>query len=85
VAYPVPFKPSSGQTQIKFGNLTDGSTIKVFTIMGELVWQYQNAPGETIHPWDVTNKSGEPVASGVYIYQIKNAFDEKRGKLIIIR
>ena len=35
--------------------------------------------------WDVTNKKGAPVASGVYIYQIKNQFSEKRGKLIIVR
>jgi len=33
----------------------------------------------------VTNLKGEPVASGVYIYQIKNGFSEKRGKLIVIR
>jgi hypothetical protein len=85
IAYPVPFKPSLGQTQIKFTNLADGSTIKVFTIMGALVAQLQNSPGQSTLPWNVTNLDGEPVASGVYIYQIKNSFDEKRGKLIIIR
>ena len=42
---------------------------------------YVNTP----YPWNVTNLNGSPVASGVYIYQIKNSFTEKRGKLIIIR
>ena len=35
--------------------------------------------------WNVTNSDGDNVASGVYIYQIKNSFSEKRGKLIIVR
>ena len=35
--------------------------------------------------WDVKNEDGDRVASGVYIYQIKNSFSEKRGKLVIIR
>ena len=32
-----------------------------------------------------TNTSGQRVASGVYVYQIKNNYSEKRGKLIIVR
>jgi hypothetical protein len=84
-AYPVPFKPSAGQTTIKFDNLAVGSTIKVYTIMGELVAQLENSNNEPILRWPVTNTDGAPVASGVYIYQIKNSFSEKRGKLIIIR
>ena len=85
IAYPVPFKPSAGHTTIKFDNLGDGSTIKVYTIMGELVAQLQNTSGQSKVEWPVTNMHGDPVASGVYIYQIKNSFDEKRGKLIITR
>ena len=36
-AYPVPFKPSNGDSQITFVNLAADSTIKIYTIMGELV------------------------------------------------
>ena len=85
LVYPVPFKPAAGHTSIKFDNLGIGSTIKVYTIMGELVWQGQNSNGETKITWPVTNNDGANVASGVYVYQVKNSFDEKRGKLIIIR
>jgi len=85
MAYPVPFKPSLGHTQIIFTNLAGGSTIKVYTIIGELVAQLQNSAGQSTLPWNVTNLDGAPVASGVYIYQIKNSFSEKRGKLMIIR
>ena len=84
-AYPVPFRPASGHTIITFKNLAANSTIKVFTIMGELVWQGQNDQNQDVIPWNVTNRDGDHVASGVYIYQIKNSYSEKRGKLIIIR
>ncbi len=85
-AYPVPFKPSIGHTVITFKNLAVDSTIKIYTIMGELVDQLQypnDGTGQVV--WNVTNSDGDNVASGVYIYQIKNNFSEKRGKLIIVR
>jgi hypothetical protein len=83
-AYPVPFKASQHQS-IKFTKLGADSTIKIYTIMGELVAQLHNDNNEILLEWPVKNSDGEPVASGVYIYQIKNSLSEKRGKLIIIR
>ena len=84
-AYPVPFKPSAGHTSIKFANLANDSTIKVYTIMGELVQTLTGPDSNGKIDWNVKNSNGDNVASGVYIYQIKNGFSEKRGKLIIIR
>ena len=84
-AFPVPFKPSSGHTLITFTNLATQSTIKVYTIMGELVWQQQSDIQGDAVTWNVKNNNGDNVASGVYIYQIKNGYSEKRGKLIIVR
>ena len=62
-----------------------GSTIKIYTITGELVQLLQTDANADPVQWNVKNKSGDNVASGVYIYQIKNSFSEKRGKLVIIR
>jgi hypothetical protein len=84
-AYPVPFKPSAGHTIITFTHLATQSTIKIFTILGELVWQGESDVNGDDVTWNVTNKDGASVASGVYIYQIKNGYSEKRGKLIIVR
>ncbi len=83
--YPVPFKPSAGHTRITIANLAVDSTFKVYTIMGELVYEAHNSGGEVSLEWDVKNLDGEPVASGVYIFQIKNPYSEKRGKLMVIR
>jgi hypothetical protein len=84
-AYPVPYKPSAGHTVITFKNLALDSTIKIYTIMGELVKQLDNGSTSDKVTWDVKNRDGDNVASGVYIYQIKNAYSEKRGKVVIIR
>lgn len=84
-AYPVPYKPSAGHTVITFKNLAVDSTITIYTIMGELVRQLHNDGDVDTLTWDVKNQDGDRVASGVYIYQIKNGGSEKRGKLMIIR
>ena len=85
-AYPVPYKPSVNPNGITFAGLpTVPSTIKVYTIMGELVRTLTTDGSSATLPWDVKNADGAPVASGVYLYQIKNDTSEKRGKLVIIR
>jgi hypothetical protein len=84
-AYPVPYKPSAGHTVITFVNLAVDSTIKIYTITGERVKELRNTGEVPTVEWDVKNSDGESVASGVYIYQIKNPYSEKRGKLVIIR
>jgi hypothetical protein len=83
-AYPVPFKPASGHTVITFKNLDVGSTIKVFTIMGEKVVELKSS-GVSSTQWDLRNQDGDQVASGVYVYQIKSGDSENRGKLMVIR
>ena len=53
--------------------------------MGALVQTLSGADGNGNIAWNVKNSDGDNVASGVYIYQVKNSFGEKRGKLMIIR
>ena len=83
MASPVPFKPSLGHNSIRFSNLAGDATIKIFTITGELVKEIRTSNAS--YDWEVKNQDGAAVASGVYLYQIKNAESEKRGKLVIIR
>ena len=90
-AYPVPWKPNDGKKEtgnekgITFTNLSTQGVIKIYTISGELIreYDYKSADGEWT--WDVKTSSGEKVFSGVYIYSIKNEKEHKTGKLMIIR
>jgi len=84
-AYPVPFIPSRGDTEITFTNISPLCTIKIYTLNGELVRTIEHTSGATSYSWDVTNDRGDRLGSGVYLYLIKDAKNKKKGKLIIIR
>jgi len=92
-AYPVPWKPNDGkggtgteQDGITFTNLSAEGVIKIYTISGELVREYDYKPADGGKwTWDVETSRGEKVFSGVYIYYIKNEKEQKTGRLIIIR
>jgi len=97
--YPNPFKPHSGlgHENITFGHpsiaskrLTVPSTVRIYTIAGELVRTLEE-PGtdgiaDGIIHWDSKNDEHETVVSGIYIYRISNPQGEERiGKIAIIR
>ena len=79
--YPNPFKPSYGHTQITFDGLTANIKIKIYTVAGRLVDEFET---ETSGSY---NWNPDDAASGVYIYYIedKNGTGSKKGKLAIIR
>jgi len=93
VVYPNPARLGLGHTKITFGHptnpaemLTEQTTIRIYTIAGELVKTIEKTGANGQVPWDITNKSGKRLASGVYIYFITNPRDEKCiGKLAIIK
>jgi hypothetical protein len=94
--YPNPYKPGTGSIYdnsslgegIVFSNLTPNANIKIFNIAGELVAEFNETNGDGKYLWDTRNSKGEKVASGVYIYYIKNPADGKqkaKGRIVIIR
>ena len=71
--------------KIRFVNVPTDCTIRVFTISGDLVWDYTHNGGGNIE-WDATNRGGESVASGVYIFRVEDqGGGHMYGRLIIIR
>jgi len=90
--YPNPLRrelgfPGSEGEQVVFSNLPPESRIRVFTTAGDEVIdlgpEYQQ--GSNIY-WQTRNQSGEPLASGVYIYRVVMPEREDYfGKLVIIR
>lgn len=86
--YPNPYKPHSGlgHSKITFSRLTKRTKIRIFTISGELVYEAdQDTPsGEMV--WDVRNKYGDDIASGVYIYLLADDTGHRaKGKFAVIR
>jgi len=71
IVYPNPFEAKkSSDGIIRFRFMPANSTVKIFTIAGELVRDLTAGP-EGLAEWDGRNSSGSPVVSGVYAYYAK--------------
>jgi hypothetical protein len=82
--FPNPFKPSQGNTNITFRNIPLYSKIQITTLSGELVREFTgNISTDVV--WDVKNKEGRDLASGVYYYRIDFQSGSSTGKLAVIR
>jgi hypothetical protein len=65
--YPNPFEPRRDTSGLTFDKLSSGTTIKIYTVAGELVRELEDASGTGLIRWDGRNTSGQQTASGVYI------------------
>jgi len=58
--------------------------VKLYTVSGHLIRELTENSGQTV--WDRKNKSGDGVASGLYIYLIQDSSgNELRGKIALMR
>jgi len=83
--YPNPWrKDKHAGHPITFDQMGLGSDIKIFTVSGHKVKELDGSSGSVT--WDLTNNNGDPVASGIYLYLIKDSQGNKAtGKVAIIR
>ncbi len=86
--YPNPFRPSiashAGQN-ITFDSLPANSTVKIYTLAGDLVKQLDDADGDGIISWNAKNEDGQDAASGVYFALLKGGGDTKTLKVAVQR
>lgn len=84
VVYPNPFKPSRGDEFITFEGLPKNSYIRIYDISGHLIKEKESL--EAIWDWDVKDKEGKKVDSGIYIYIVSTEDGLKKiGKIAMIR
>jgi hypothetical protein len=83
--YPNPWRADKHATKnVTFANLPGNCSVKIFTASGHLVKDLDQASGTKT--WDLTSDSGDKVASGMYVYLIKDGEGNKvRGKIGVIR
>ena len=60
---------SKYQKFVTFSHLPDKATIRIFNLAGYMVKNISHIGG-TFEQWDLTNRSGLPVSSGLYIAYI---------------
>ena len=86
--YPNPWRPGSGgshdRASIKFDALADNTTIRIYTLLGELVRDLPASSSGFIE-WDGHASDGGKVPSGVYFARIKSSSGSKVLKFAIER
>jgi hypothetical protein len=82
--YPNPYKIGTPPNGVIFDNLPVGSTVRIFTIAGDLVMT-GILSASTTWTWDIKNHAGNRCARGIYIYLIFSPDGKKKmGKIAII-
>ena len=85
--YPNPFNPS---TQISF-DVPEGSELvrlNIYNILGKKVSTLLNnvmSPGMHKIEWNAKDNEGNPVASGIYFYELSSSSFTARKKMLLIR
>ena len=85
--YPNPFNTS---TQISFDIPQGGEFVmlNVYNILGQNVSTLVNSvmsPGKYTMEWNATDEIGNPVASGIYFYELRSNSFTSRKKMLLIR
>ncbi|MEZ4651776.1 MAG: hypothetical protein R3E97_23865 [Candidatus Eisenbacteria bacterium] len=79
-----------GGAHVEFRNLPESATIKIFNVAGDFIRTIEHGRDEygaarSSEAWDLKNKAGERVASGVYLYYIQTPGGEiVQGHFVII-
>jgi hypothetical protein len=73
--------------RIGFLEVPGNCTIRIYTEVGELVTTIRHDDGSGDEFWDLTTRSGQLVASGVYIAVVENVDNGEvsRKKFVIVR
>ena len=70
---------------LRFTNLPQTATIRVFNLLGDLVRTLRKDDGSTSVDWDLLNENGLPVASGMFIAHVEiPGIGEKVLKIAVI-
>jgi hypothetical protein len=88
---PNPYRSSAdwergGQRRVTFVGLPHEATIRIYTVAADHVITLKpKDQRDDQHDWDLTNKDGEEIAPGVYIWQVEGGGGTKYGRIMIIK
>ena len=71
--------------KVEFQNLPPSCVIKIYTLSGDLVKVIEHKNGTGSEAWNLLNKDGQKVVSGVYIYKVETDNGYKIGKMMILK
>lgn len=89
--YPNPASVTKGEGKVTFANLPKRARINVFSLSGDYIIEIEENDGNGGVDYNLTNRNGEKIGSGIYIYRIimlddaNNEVEEKIGKFAVIK
>ena len=79
--FPNPYKPAISAPKIYFEGITGDAIVNVYDVKGRSVFSEKETNSDGLITWDISN-----IASGVYIYVVKNSSGEiRKGKIAIMK
>ncbi len=75
---------SNSPTKVNFTHLPKQSTIRVYTLSGDLVKVIEHNSGGGDASWDLLSLNGQQVASGIYFYHVESSAGEFVGRFAVI-
>ena len=84
------FETDEYSLRIMFTGLPEDCRIKIFTVTGELVTQFNHSsPSSGFEYWNLRNQNNQEVAPGLYLFTIEDLTNTNNepyvGKFVIIR
>ncbi|MBI4374859.1 MAG: PQQ-binding-like beta-propeller repeat protein [Elusimicrobia bacterium] len=84
-AYPNPFRPSQGHSNINFGDLAAGARVRIYSVSGRLLRELEaDATGRVLN-WNATDSEGRRLPSGVYLAVFRSGKDKRTVKFAVQR
>lgn len=83
-AFPNPFRAAEGHNAMTFSGLIAPARLRVATLNGITILDTGEINSDT-YDWSVTNQSGQPVASGVYMVRIDDQTGSHDLNVMVIR
>jgi subtilisin family serine protease/methionine-rich copper-binding protein CopC len=84
-AYPNPYRGDSGRDYVTIAGLTRQATVKILDVSGRILRTLQETDGNGGVQWDLRDESGNPVASGIYVFYVVGEGKRAVGKLAVVR
>ncbi|MBX7151266.1 S8 family serine peptidase [bacterium] len=83
--YPNPYRPDEAPQGMMFANLTPTATIKIYSLNGVYINTLEETDQDGGVLWDLKDRSGNKVPSGIYYYIVESEKQKKRGKFAVVR
>jgi len=83
--YDARVETEEGESVIKFQDIPDRCTVRIYTLAGDLVKTIEHNDGTGAEYWNLLTAESIQVASGIYIYHIDSPYGERLGRFAIIK